>query len=242
MRRSAASALIPSQFAHFAYLTNNLHIVAKVNGISVSHAHERLGRLLEVWVVLLDGLGGEGVLEGQIDNTANDVLKMVKEVVKGDKVQLGLDVGVLRKLPHSTYMSAGERLLGTERLLNAVAVTKDGQNSLESGTTLDLGLHKSRRADLLDLQLLVNCVESILDDIANEHDGGGLLVTQSKVAEVHEGVGITIDGNAVGEGIITTGGLGNDSEVIRTKLAVERGVGTGGNLPQLTNDLERCLS
>jgi hypothetical protein len=196
---------------------------------------------------------------------------MVEEVVESDKVQLGLNVGVLRKLDKlaigqsdigSTYMTTGKRLFSTERLLNTVAVTKDWQNSLEikltglsqvwsltivvklekSRATLDLGLHESRRADLLDIQLLVDGVESILDNIANEHNGGGLLVAEGEVSEVHEGVGITIDRDNVGESIVTSGSLGDNSEVVCAEFAIERSVSTSGNLPKFTNNLKRGFS
>jgi hypothetical protein len=55
-------------------------------------------RLLELRVVFRDGGGSDGVLEGDIDDTANDVLKVREEVVEVDEVELGLDVGVLGKL------------------------------------------------------------------------------------------------------------------------------------------------
>lgn len=98
-------------------LSKHLHIVAKgvvvailvldttlsqpINGIRVSHAQEWPRRLLEVRVVLLDSLSGNRVLEGQVDDTADDVLKMVQEVVEGNEIQFSLDVGVLRKLDSS---------------------------------------------------------------------------------------------------------------------------------------------
>lgn len=69
-----------------------------VNGIRVAHSHEWPLRLLELRVVLLDGLSSDGVLKSQVNNSADDMLEMGQEVVECDKVQLSFDVSVLGKL------------------------------------------------------------------------------------------------------------------------------------------------
>lgn len=79
-----------------------------VDGVGVAHAHERSLRALELGVVLLDGSGGGGVLEGDVDDTADDVLKMAEKVVELDEVELSLDVGVLGKLELLGWIGLGE--------------------------------------------------------------------------------------------------------------------------------------
>lgn len=69
-----------------------------VDGIRVAHSHEWPLRLLELRVVLLDGLSSDGVLQSQVNNPADDMLKVAQEVIECDKVQLSLDVGVLGEL------------------------------------------------------------------------------------------------------------------------------------------------
>lgn len=69
-----------------------------VDRIRISHAHERHGRLHELGVVLLDGFGSDGVLESQVDDSADDVFQMHQKVVESDKVKFGFNVSVLGKL------------------------------------------------------------------------------------------------------------------------------------------------
>lgn len=69
-----------------------------VDGIRVAHSHEWPLGLLELRVVLLDSLGSNGVLQSQVNNPADDMLKVAQEVVECDKIQLSLDVSVLGKL------------------------------------------------------------------------------------------------------------------------------------------------
>jgi hypothetical protein len=92
----------------------NLHIISKgvvvalfvldtllaqpLDRISVAHAQEWASRLDEIGVVLLNRLGGNGVLKCQVNYPADDVLEMAQEIVKGNKVELGFDVGVFGKL------------------------------------------------------------------------------------------------------------------------------------------------
>lgn len=69
-----------------------------INGIGVSHSQKRPSGLHKVGVVLLDGGSGNGILQGKIDDSANDVLEMRQKVIESDEIEFSLDVCVLRQL------------------------------------------------------------------------------------------------------------------------------------------------
>lgn len=69
-----------------------------INSVRISHSHKGPGRLRKFGVILLDELSSDRVLESQVDNTANDVLKVAKQIVKRDEVEFCLNVGILGKL------------------------------------------------------------------------------------------------------------------------------------------------
>ena len=89
----------------------HLHIVAKgvivalfvldalfsqpVNGFRVAHAHERSCWRDKVGVEFFNYFRCDGVGQGQIDDAADNLLEMCKEIVKGDEVEFRLDVRVL---------------------------------------------------------------------------------------------------------------------------------------------------
>lgn len=119
-----------------------------VYSIRIAHSHKWTRGLGKLWVVLLDALCSYGILESQIDDAAYNVLKMIQEVVERYEIQLSFDMRILGKLvlfelvtPRrygwlgtravKTYMTASERLFGSKRLLNAVNVTKSGEQCLK---------------------------------------------------------------------------------------------------------------
>lgn len=119
-----------------------------VYSLRVSHSHKWTGGLGKLRVILLDAPCSYGILESQIDYAAYDVFKVSQEIVECYEIQLGFDMGVLGKLllfisvtrtPYiqprthnvQTYMTASERLLGSEGLLNTVDITKSREQCLQ---------------------------------------------------------------------------------------------------------------
>lgn len=224
-------------------------LVEPLNGILVLHAEELLG-LLEVGVEDLEVASGGLVVENTVDNLGDNLLKMVKKVVELDKVQFGLDVGVLGQV------ATGKRLLGTERLFNAVDLAHGGKDGLEvqlgglsevgllavvvvleeGRATLDLGLDHGRGRDLAELELTVGIDESQLDELAELHESRGVLTTEDQVPVVKHGSipSILVAGDLVGDGVEVAGGVAEDLVVVDLELAAIGGSGTGRELLELT--------
>ena len=231
-------------------------LVEPLDGLLVLHAEELLG-LLELGVENLEVTGSSLVVENTVDDLGDDLLEMVEKVAELDKVYLGLDVGVLGQV------ATGKRLLGTERLLNAVDLahgSKDGLEVqlgglgkvgllavvvvLEEGrTTLDLGLDHGRGRDLAELELTVGIDESQLDELAELHESRGVLATEDQVPVVKHGSipSILVTGDLVGDGLGVAGGVAEDLEVVDLKLTAIGGSGTGRELLELTVEDEGGL-
>ena len=110
----------------------------------------------------------------------------------------------------------------------------------QCGAALNLGLHKCRGTDFLAADFSVGGVEGEFDSVTNIHDRAGLVVTKGEVAHVQQAVGLTFRGS-VGESIVSAGSLGDDSEVIGAQFSIQRSVGIGWNLPQLSGDFDGRL-
>lgn len=229
--------------------------VEPVNGVAVLHAHKGTLGTGKGWVELLEEGRRLGVAEHAVDDAAHELLEMLEQLVKGDKVELGLDVAVLGQV------ASGQGLLGAEGLFDAVDVAEAGQDGLEvqlrglgevgllvvvrdleeGGAALDLGLHQGGRGDLDKLHVVVGLDERPLDLGAQLHEGGGVVTAQHQVAVVEHGLVPLVlgEGDLVGDGLLVAGRFANDLKVVDLQLAAVGRRLTLGNLAHLAVERQR---
>lgn len=69
-----------------------------INCIGISHPHKWAGGLHKLRVRFLDSVSGNRILQGQIDDAANEMFQMIQEVTERNEVKFTLDVCVFREL------------------------------------------------------------------------------------------------------------------------------------------------
>ena len=91
-----------------AFFVEDVVLPEPVDGVGVAHAHKGALGDLKGRVEVVDDFFGGGGGEGGGDDAGHDFLEVDEEVLEGDEVELGFNVGVLTQVP------SGEGFLGAE--------------------------------------------------------------------------------------------------------------------------------
>lgn len=165
-------------------------------------------------------------------NVDDKLLKMLEEILEADVGELGFQVSVLGQ------MTASMGLLGTERFLDTVNITKSRKTRLEielrglckvgwlsvvvegekGGSSLGLSLNHSWWIDLKDVLVIVKLANKSLDLGTDSHDCGGLLTTEDEMSLIVQKSGSSLSINLVGDGLLISWSSTNDDNVIDNKL------------------------
>lgn len=231
-------------------------LVEPINSVRVLHSQEGTG-LLKGRVQKLQNSSRGLVGQDLINYPGNKVLNVLEEVLKLDKVELGLDVRVFGQV------ATGKRALGAERLLDAVNVAEGLDSGLEvelrglgevgflavvvifekGRTTLDLGLHHSRRRNLGKVELTIRINKRKLNILTQLHDRRGILSSEHKVPAIkHRRLPwVLVAGDLVGHGLQIARCSAQDLVVINVELTSIGGLGALGNLLHLSVEDKRRL-
>ena len=231
-------------------------LVEPIDRVRILHSQEGT-RLLKSRVKKLQKSSRGLVGQNLINYPGNKVLNVLEEVLKLDKVELGLDVRVFGQV------ATGKRAFGAERLLDAVNVAEGLDRGLEvelrglgevgllavvvifekRRTTLDLGLHHSRGRNLGEVKLAIRINKGKLNILAQLHDRRGILSSEHKVSAVkHRRLPwVLVAGDLVGHGLEIARCSAQDLVIINVELTSVGGLCALGNLLHLSVEDKRRL-
>lgn len=229
---------IIAKLMRLTVLVGDVALLQPVDGIRVGHAHERPRGRFECRVELGDEAGDEGIGEGVVDRAADEFLEVHEELIKVDEGELGFDVGIFRQV------TAGQGLLGAERLLDAENVAQRRETGFEvelgglgevgllavvveleeGAASFDLGLDHAGRGDLKQAELLVALTERPHHTSSDLQDRTGLLSAEDEMPVVVLCLGVRVLRDDVGDGLVTARRLPDDLEVVGVQLVAVRRV------------------